>query len=168
MDPIAQQIIEGLQRDIANLQSQMGTHYHGGYDSSQVAWSNLFGRKLYIDYTIPGTSAATSANYSSFWIAPAACLLTFFKEVHQTAGTDAGAVTLDLEKLTGTTAPGSGTTMFSSTLSLKATANTVQTATLTGTNANKTLAAGDRIALKSSGTLTAVANVTALLEIQLI
>lgn len=168
MDPIIQQTIEGIQRDVANLQSQMGTHYHGGYDTSQVNWANIAGRQLYITNIVPGTSAATAANYSIFWIAPAACLLIGFKEVHVTAGTDAGAVTLDLEKLTGTTAPGSGVSMLSSTLSLKATINTVQTATITTTTANKTLALGDRVAFKLTGTPTAVANVVGLMQVQLI
>lgn len=168
MDPQLQKIIEGLQGDIGNLQSQMGTHYHGGYDSSQVNWAVIAQRILYVPFTIYGADAATAANYSTFWVAPAACLLLSFQEAHATAGTDGSAVTLDLEKLTGTTAPGSGSSMLSTTLSLKATANTVQTATVTPTNANKTLAAGDRVALKKGGTLTSVANVTTQTLFQLI
>lgn len=168
MDPEIQKIIVGLQADIGDLRSQMGTHYHGGYDSSRINWADIYQRVLYVAHTVYGADAATATNYSTFWIAPAACLLTAFQEVHQTAGTDASAVTLDLEKLTGTTAPGSGVSMLSSTLSLKATASTVQKATVTTTNANRTLAAGDRVALKETGTLTAVANVSVIALFQLI
>jgi hypothetical protein len=90
--------------------------------------------------------------------------------VHKTAGSDGSAVTLDLEKLTGTTAPGSGVTMLGATIDLKGTANTAKTATLaTGSNLpNLSLAAGNRCALKLAGTPTSLANVTTLLEFQLV
>lgn len=88
-----------------------------------------------------------------------------FREVHQTAGTDAGAVTLDLEKLTGTQNLDAGAAVLNATLSLKATINTVQTATLTDTLTSRSLARGDRLALKDSGTLTAVQNVSVIVEL---
>lgn len=143
-------------------------HQHTGFDSSNVTWPNITGKKLYISHTIYGTDAATATNYGVFFIAPFACYISSFKEVHQTAGSDASAVTLTLEKLSGTTAPDSGSVMLASTLSLKATANTVQTGTLTTTLANRNLAIGDRMCLKDAGTLTAVANVTVLCELTVI
>lgn len=143
-------------------------HFHTGFDVSQVSWTDLSNRYLYVQQTIYGADAATAANYSTFWIAPFAVQVTNFYEVHATAGTDGSAVTLQLEKLTGTQAPGGGATMLASALSLKATANTVQTATLTTTLANRSLAKGNRLALLKSGTLTSVANVTVLVELQVI
>lgn len=166
MDPVQiQQQIDSLSSQVKTVQGQLTSHYHNGFDSNQIAWSDLYQKKVYIRHTIYGADAATTANYGVFFIVPIACLVTAFKEVHETAGTDAGAVTIDLEKLTGTTAPGSGSSVLSSTLSLKATANTVQSATITSTSANKTLAIGDRLALKRTGTLTSVAGVTVHVEI---
>jgi len=69
-------------------------------------------------------------------------------------------VTLQVEKLTGTTAPGSGTSLLTTAFNLKSTINTVVTGVLTPTVGAIQLAAGDRLALKLSGTPTSVANVT--------
>ncbi len=153
--------------DLITKNPQLPDHYHTGYDASRVNWADIYQRKVYLYWTVPGTSAATAANYGVFFIVPFICVLTKFQEVHQTLGTDAGAVTLDLEKLTGTQALDAGVSMLNTTLSLKATINSVQTATLTNTLANRNLAVGDRLALKDAGTLTAVANVTVYAELQI-
>lgn len=71
----------------------------------------------------------------------------------------AGAV-LNVEKLTGTTAPGSGTTVQTGTVDLTATANTVTTPALTGTVSTLQLAAGDRIGVKLGGVLTGLVGCT--------
>ena len=105
---------------------------------------------------LPGTSAATSGNYTHFFIADQGYLILAVEEVHGTAGSDGSAVTLQLEKLTGTTAPGSGTSLLASAFDLKGTANTVQYGNLSGVAGANTLIRGDRLALKRSGTLTAV------------
>lgn len=77
-----------------------------------------------------------------------------------TAGSDAGAVTLQVHKDTSTDAPGAGSaTLLNAALSLKTTAATVAFPALTGTAASKKLAAGDRLAANFTGTLTALANV---------
>jgi len=129
-------------------------------------FSNLKNRKLYVHHTLVGTEAATAANYGVFWIAPFDCVITEVQEVHQTAGSDGGAVTLDIEKLTGTQAPAAGVSALASTIDLKGTANTVVTATLTDTIANKNLVIGDRVALKDGGVLTSVDTVTVIIEIK--
>ena len=107
--------------------------------------------------------AATAANYGQFFIAPFDCAVVRVDEVHSTAGTNGGAVTLDVEKLTGTTAEGSGVSVLASTFNLKSTANTVvnkfPSTSVTSNVPNKQLAKGDRLALLTSGTLTAVNNV---------
>jgi hypothetical protein len=147
-------------------QVQQPSHYHNGFDSNQIAFVDIYQKKLYVHHTIVGTAAATAANYGVFYIAPVACLVTRIQEVHQTAGTDGGAVTLNIEKLTSGVAPDSGSTILTTALSLKATINTVQTGGITVTSSAKTLAAGDRLCMKDTGTLTAVANVTVLVELQ--
>lgn len=142
-------------------------HRHNGTDAPKIRYNDIAQKKIYFSYTIPGTSAATASNYGVIMIVPAIGYVTSFKEVHQALGTDAGAVTLGLEKLTGTAVPGAGTDILSSALSLKSTINTVQTGTITTTAASRNLAVGDRLALKLTGTPTAVSNVTVLLEITL-
>lgn len=73
------------------------------------------------------------------------------KEIHSVVGGASAA--LQLEKLTGTTALGSGTAMMSATISGTSTINTVQSGALNG-DASDQLAAGDHIGLKPSGTQT--------------
>lgn len=141
-------------------------HQHTGVDAPQVEFTDLATRKHVVHWTIYGADAATAGNYGVFFTAPWPCFVTYFSEVHQTAGSDAGAVTLDLEKLTGTQAPDAGVSVLSSTLSLKGTANTVTAGTLTATIANRRLAKHERFALKDAGVLTAVANVTVMIEVQ--
>lgn len=72
------------------------------------------------------------------------------------AGSDAGAVTLQLTKCTGTTAPASGTALMSATIDLKTTANTTVGGTLVTNQSTLTFSAGDRLAADVTGTTTAV------------
>ena len=73
-----------------------------------------------------------------------------------------GALTATISKVTGTATPASGTTpLHTGTANLNGTAHTVQSLTLTGTTADLSLAAGDRIGLILSGALsTGSANVS--------
>lgn len=64
--------------------------------------------------------------------------------------------TLTIEKLTGTTAPGSGTPVLTGTLDLTTTANTVLSGTLVGTQATIQLAPGDRLGMRLAGSLTGI------------
>lgn len=74
--------------------------------------------------------------------------------VRHVVSTGASGATVDIKKCTGTQAPAAGTTVLNAALDLNATANTTTSATLTGTAANLLLAAGDRLSLDFSGTLT--------------
>lgn len=145
-------------------------HFHTGNDSPNVSFLDLHERFMILPYTLFGTQSATAGNYSAFFTAPVAMTVASITEVHAVKGTDGSAVSLQVEKLTGTTAPGSGTTLLSTAFDLKGTINTVQTTSLVGTIKPTTslvtsivslqLSAGDRLALKLTGTPTAVANVT--------
>lgn len=97
---------------------------------------------------------------------PEACIVVGAYYTHATAGNDASAVTLDLTKDTGTNAPGAGSTLLQSTFNCKGTANTVQTGSLVSSSTTRSLAAGDRIGLNFTGTVTTLAgvNVTVLLR----
>lgn len=71
------------------------------------------------------------------------------------AGTDAGAVTATIRKAASGTAIASGTALHSGTFDLKGTADTNQTLTLSTTDTDLDIAAGDCIAIDFTGTLTA-------------
>jgi len=142
-------------------------HEHTGFDVSRVGWDNLARRKHYVHWAIFGDNATTTGNYAVFFIVPFQCVLTKFQEVHSVAGTNGSPVTLMLEKLTLVQASGAGVNMLASTLSLKATANTVQTATLTATLANRNLAIGDRLCLVDAGVLSSLSNVVVSVELTL-
>lgn len=80
------------------------------------------------------------------------------KEVHTTAETTAGTLTLDVKKCAGTTAPASGTTILSSTFDMKGTANTVVSKFPIATN--YALKTDDRLALDFSAVATELAGVS--------
>lgn len=150
------------------LQGNLTDHIHNGTDASRVNFKDLKNVTINLSHTIQGSNASTATNYGVFFINQIApCYVSKFYEVHQTKGTDAGTVTLMLEKLTGTTAPDSGSSVLASALSLKANDNTVQTAVISTNLSNINLAIGDRLCLKDSGILTSLVNVTVFVELTL-
>lgn len=118
-----------------------------------------------IHCVIADTAAATAANYGVFFIALAPCYVEDFWETHKTAGSDASAA-LNLEKLTSGVALDSGTTLLSTDMELDATANVPRQGTLKTDISTRQLAAGDRLALKDVGTLSAVAHVCAVVSVR--
>lgn len=88
--------------------------------------------------------------------------------IQETHGHIGGASALAMpEKLTGTTAPGSGTALLTAGFDLfGVAANTVQTGTLSATVADYTFAAGDRLGIKLSGTLTALTGLNIVVKLQ--
>lgn len=108
---------------------------------------------------VASTAAATAANFGYAYVADKSVRLIAASEVHRTAGSDGGAVTLDIEKCASGTSQDSGVSMLASTFNLKGTAATPQVAAPTATAANARLKPGDSVALKDSGTLTALADV---------
>lgn len=165
-----QQQVNELRDEISRMKSDRFTldHQHTGFDFTKIEWSDLASRKFFIHHTIPGALAGSLQYYGNFWIAPFACVLLSCAEQHQTAATDAGSVTLTIEKLTGTQALNSGVDMLSSTFDLKGTINTVVTKTPTLILADRTLKKGDRLAMKDSGVLSPTAHVTVVLELMMI
>lgn len=94
------------------------------------------------------------------------CVVSSVQAYWSTAGTDAGAVTLDVTKDTGTNAPGAGTSVLNATVNLKGAINTVNTPALTATAATLAMAAGDRLAFKLTGTPTALAGLVVVVWLQ--
>ena len=83
-------------------------------------------------------------------------------EVHDVAGTDAGAVTLDVKRCASGTTVASGTSMLASTFSLKSTADTPVHKTVANggvhqTESSRIISGGQSIGLDITGTATAVA-----------
>jgi len=117
--------------------------------------------ELPVTVKLKGTDAATAGNYGKFFVNPFGKALTvsYISEVHGTAGTDGSAVTLQIERLQGTEALDSGDTLLSTAFDLKGTINTVQYGVLVSNGQLLQLNKGDRLALKDSGVLTAVADV---------
>lgn len=111
-----------------------------------------------VSKSLDGASPATAANYGVIFIAPFKCAVVQIDEVHTTAGTNGGAVTLNVERLQGTEALDAGDALLSTAFNLKGIANTVQNGALVA-NSTVVLEKGDRLALKDSGTLTDVAGV---------
>lgn len=81
------------------------------------------------------------------------------REAHSVLGTDAGAVTLTVEKLTGTQAPAGGVNTLTTTFNMKSTINTVVKLSRSTTLANIRLSPGDRLGFTFAGVLTALVGV---------
>ena len=121
-------------------------------------WESVGESLLQVNFNVIG--GANAADYDGGVIMRGAWELVAVTERHQTAGTDAGAVTLQVVKAASGTAKGSGTNMLASGINLKASANTNQSGTPHATAANRQVADGDLVGLSTTGTLTAVDGVT--------
>lgn len=113
---------------------------------------------LVVSTKVPGAQAQTASNFGAFFIAGRPYEVMEIRESHTVAGSDGGAVTLNIERLSGTEALNAGDEILTSDFDLKGTANTVQTST-PETIQNSQLLPGDRLALKDTGTLTALEDV---------
>lgn len=142
-----------------NLSEQFQWHDHDGINSNRINQSD------FSSVFLPGTSAATAANYGIFYIATRPVIVKAISEVHTTAGNDGSAVTLQVERLQGTEAPGFGDQLLQTSFDLKGTANTVQNGVLVTTNVIA-LNINDRLCLKKSGTLTNLAGLCVTVELQ--
>jgi hypothetical protein len=110
---------------------------------------------LVASFYIAGTVADVQ-----FWTAPTKCEVVGVREIHVTAGDDAGAVTGTIRRCQGTEAATAGDDLLGDTkINLKGTALTEQTPGLTATTANLTLEAGNRLSLDVTGTTTTLAGV---------
>ncbi len=110
-------------------------------------------------YLVATHYIASSVADVQFYTAPVKCEVVAIREVHATAGNDAGAVTGTIRRCQGTEAATAGDDLLSATINFKGTALTEQTPALTSTTANLTLDAGDRLSLDVTGTTTTLAGV---------
>lgn len=152
----------------------VGIEFDDAIDSLVLATANpiteatsfTFPATFSVTSHLNSTQAATADNYGIFFIAPYPVEVVSVRERHETAGSDAGAVTLMVAKVPSGTAKGSGTDTLASGISLKGTADTNASGTLHATAANYRLAAGDALALVPTGVLTAVDGVTVTVELK--
>ncbi len=114
---------------------------------------------FYITVSIPGILAATNTNYSVFWHVRSACEVAWVEESHTTIGSNAGAVTLNVERLDSGVALDSGDTILQTAFDLKSTIDTPVSKEGRTKLQNTILKPNQRLALKDGGTLTAVAGV---------
>lgn len=115
-----------------------------------------------LTHVLFGDEAQDAGNYNHFFISRHPIEIMRVSEVHSVAGTDGGAVTLDVERLTGTTASGGGTSILASTFDLKGTANTVVTKegrNLSTTSQGRILRENERLGLVLTGTPTGLEDV---------
>lgn len=141
--------------------SQTSYHTHNGNDSPLLSFNNLKNRNEFINFDLPGITAQGNGNYGVIFIAPYPCVFIGASEVHSTAETTSTTMTCQIEKLTGTVASGSGQNLLMSPFNLKATANTVQNATLVQQSQTLfSLNTGDRLGLNLTYTGSAPAVVT--------
>lgn len=100
-------------------------------------------------------ATATQAIDQLVWVAPYPVELV---GVNLNFGTTSSSGTVQLEKCPVGTAPGSGTDLLSSTMSIAGTANTTVAGSVTTTRSDKIFAATDRLAIDFGGTVTNLVN----------
>lgn len=92
---------------------------------------------------------------SSFFVADRAYRVKSIVGCVEVVGTDAGAVTAVIRKAPSATDIAAGTALHSGTFNLKGTVDTNQTLTLSTTDADLSIASGDRIGFDLTGVPTA-------------
>lgn len=129
---------------------------------SRQASATKIPETFFVHFQIPVGAAA--ADYDGVLPMPIACRVIGVTERHQTAANDAGGVTLMVKGVPSGTAKAAGTDVLSAGINLKAAADTNQAGALHATVANRTLAAGDGLALVPTGTLTTLDGVGVTVE----
>jgi len=113
---------------------------------------------FHIPVSITGVLAQTATNYGVVFIARFPCEVSWVSESHAVAGSDGGAVTLNIESLKSGVATGAGDDILVTAFDLKSTADTpvrYSGRDLVISKARQ-LKEGDRLGLVVSGTLTAL------------
>lgn len=149
--------VEGKQA----AKTSQGTHFYDG-----VEWHNGVTEKTVYGGGFPEAiivsfhaRAAADCIDQNVFCAHKAFEVVAVSACWGTAESTAATLTLQVEKLTGTTAPGSGTELLSSSIDCKSTANTVNYGTLITTPENLLLSRGHRLAVDFSAAANELADV---------
>lgn len=137
------------------VEHRLDQHAHSTLDGTTVLPTTSF-----LTYSLPGTLSQTAGSYGIIFTATKPCFVRSVSYVHTTAGT---SPTIQVERLTGTQAPGAGTVLLTAAFTGSTTANTVQRGVLI---AQTGLRLSDRLALKVAGTLTNYQGASVTIEIQ--
>lgn len=106
---------------------------------------------FYLSFPFLGADGSVAANYDQVWTARHPMEILRVSAAWSVASASG---TLQLEKLTGTAAPGAGSTILTTTISTAGAANTVVTREGSGLTVNRQLKEGDRLAFIDGGVLT--------------
>jgi hypothetical protein len=124
------------------------SHYHNGMDSPRVDYQNLDrAPNLIVTAVVDGADARKQEFYDKFFIAPYVCEVTAISEVHTAAEATADPYTMQVQRLQGIEATGSGDDLLTTAFDLTGTAETVVSGTLVSTNV-RILNKDDRLALR--------------------
>ncbi len=118
---------------------------------------NKIGVLVYRDF--PSTTAQTATNYGYIFTPPFPFEILSVTEKHDVAGTNGSPVTLDVLKVPNGTTLGSGVSILVSQFDLKSVADTAVLKQGLKLNTSRSFDALDSIALKVTGTLTALEGV---------
>ena len=117
----------------------------------------------YITHSVYGATAQTATNYGIIFVARHPIEIMRIIETHAVAGSNAGAVTLDVKKAGSGVAIASGISLLGSTFNLKSTANTPTIKEGLNLSSSRLLKENDRIELVVAGTLTALSDVNVII-----
>jgi len=109
---------------------------------------------FYLSFPFLGVAGSVAANYDQVWTCRHPMEIMRVSAVWSVASSSG---TLQLEKLTGTQAPGAGVALLATTISTAGAANTVVTRELQALTASRQLKEGERLAFIDAGTLTSLA-----------
>lgn len=157
--------VEQLQEQINNLAER--TFNNTVLDAKDGFFITASYNQVLSDYTIEIDFDAKSSTITKsfgasdlpFFIAKNPVEVFWVAEAHLVAGSDAGAVTMDIVKLTDGQAVAAGTSILASTFDMKSTANTVVSKEGKELSSSRVLKTGERLALDFTGTLTDLAGV---------
>lgn len=124
-------------------------------------------RRILLPIHLPDAIAGTALNYGVIFIAPGAGRYKFVgAEVVYTVKAGA-ACTITVEKLTAGQAPGAGVALLDAAFDMTGDAEVVQYGTIaTVSNANRTMATGNRLCLLDTGNPAALKNVQVTIELE--
>lgn len=149
-----------MEQEIKDIKNTIREHQHNNVDGTLSLSKSTF-----ITVNLYSTTAQTTTNYGLIFTATRPCFIKAISEKHTIAGNDAGAVTLQIERLQSTTTLTNGTDLLSTAFNLKGTAYTTQRGALIRQPA---LNLSDSLALVLTGTPTTLEGVQVTIEIEFI
>lgn len=148
--------VESIQSSLLGIENEKESNYQLTFpldvQSAKIIRSQAI---IPVTATLKNTEPQTAANYGIFFLADRPFVVDSVAVIWGTAGS--ASATLNIEKLIGTEAVGSsGRVLLNANLSLTTTANTVAYPRLINSSDKLVVQRGQRLALSTGGTLTAL------------